>query len=69
MDSTADSARDSNGDSANKKTGQPVTLCWFQSSCPFGKKCKFLHPNTNPTLCPQNHSADAANKSVLSVKN
>ena len=63
------SARESPADFAGSKAGQSVTLCWFQSSCPFGKKCKFLHPDTSPSSSFQNHSVDAANNSMLLVKN
>ena len=44
------SARNRSVDSAEVQSGPAVPLCWFQSSCPFGKKCRFSHPNSTPAL-------------------
>ena len=30
--------------SGEQQTDESVPLCWFQKSCPFGKRCKFTHP-------------------------
>ena len=33
-----------NVDRSGDVPGKNVQLCWFQTSCPFGDKCKFAHP-------------------------
>ena len=61
-----DSGRDRPDDAVESKRGQSDTLCWFQSSCPFGKNCRFYHPSTSEGPV---SSGSVASPGIMSVKN